>query len=350
MRWPYAVRVLGFLVGLTSGCGSDSNPLRSRIPPSQICPSCVPVSYVVDLPRDISPDESLIVYAHIGYGVDSSGIYLIGTAPGSIPRFLCPFTDPFWADDPWGLRFSPDGKHIAMVRHLDIFVIDISTGQEWPMTHTGGNAQDGDWDPSGRYLVYSRPGLSPGAPDTSAGIFILDTQTGNDRHLRHDGLPTYGAHPKWSPDSTKIVFWFGTPIHIYTLNVDQTGYRDLTPSAKNFRMDQSWIEGGARVICEVYETSYRAHRTESINALTEEANAWPLDLRLAVSSLTRNGSHYVYPGPDSSGVFSVLYLDDTADVTGERKRQVTFLPQGLTLDRMRTGAISSGRLVDHGRD
>ena len=309
----------------------EKNPL-SWVPPLQSCPSCPPGPYtLVDFPYDVSPNESLLVYGHIATPDLPAGVYLIGLAPGSAPKYLMPYVSPDYAD-PWGLRFSPDGKRLAYARggYYDLGVFDLEAMQERRVTFTNGNAQAGDWDPSGRYIVYPRPDLDYDAPDTSAGVFIVDTETLSDRPLLHDSLATYGGDPRWSPDSASVAFWYGTKfggsygIHLYTVKVDGSGYRDLMPSSTKFSDSQRWI-GNNQLIYEFYpSSSMNIHETRMMDLTTGESRRWSSDLRLFVNPITRNGSHYVYPYPDATGR-GVIFIQETADPTGRTRRQVTGL-------------------------
>ncbi len=287
----------------------------------------------MDFPYDISPDESLIVYGHVATQGQSTGVYVIGVAPGSEPMYIMPFS-PNDAD-PWGVRFSPDGRRLAYAHggYYDLGVFDLDAKVERRITFTNGNAQAGDWDPSGRYIVYSRPDLSYGAPDTSAGIFIVDTVTLTDRPLLHDGHPTYGGAPRWSPDSAGVAFWYGTTfqhqgrrsyaIHLYTVRPNGDDYQDLMPTSLNSADSQEWILGQSRIIYESYDpSSYNIHETRVVEADGSATSTWPADLRLMATRISRDGSHYLYTYPDDEG-YGVLYIQDTGDVTGATRRQVT---------------------------
>ena len=314
-------------VALATGilaCACDKNPLSPDIRP-QPCPSCPPRAFtLVDYPYDISPNESLVVYGHLATPRLPSGVYVIGLAPGSQPRYLMPYVHPAYFD-PWGLRFSPDGKRLVYVRggYYDLAVFDLESMQERRVTFTNGNAQEGDWDPSGRYFVYDRPDLSYGAPDTSAGIFIVDTETLSDRPLLHDGRPTYGGHARWSPDSTRIAFWYGSPSHLYSVRVDGTEYRDLMPSSRNSADSQEWTRADERVFYESYgQTSFNVHETRVIDPVSAQSSRWASDLRLFVNPISRDGSHYVYTYPDAAG-YGVICIQETRDATGATRRQIT---------------------------
>lgn len=331
---PMSAFVAALSLGLVCACGRN---LPFRPTSLQPCPPCSQYSFTVDFPYDFSPDESLVVYGHADYGVDSSGVYLVGTSPGSIPRYVMPLPSPYWS--PSALRFSPDGRRLVFLRNFaDLFVLDLETRQERRITFTGGNASDGDWDPSGRHVIYSRPFLASGAPDSSAGLHMVDTETLSDRALLHDGLPTYGGDPKWSPDSSSIVFWYGTrlgpgerpamALHLYALGVDGSGYRDLTPASTNDYGYPHWIRGGKEIIYEKYSgTNHNIHMTSVMDVVTAAQRDWPIDLLFPRSVISRNGTLVVFSASDPAGTFGVLHIQNATDVAGATRRQLTFVSQ-----------------------
>jgi len=280
-----------------------------------------------------------VIYGHADYGTDSAGIYVVGTSPGSTPSYVMALPPPYWS--PWGVRFSPDGTRVVFVRGGDLYVVDLESSQELRITFTGGNAGAGDWDPSGRFIVYSRPFLPAGAPDSTAGIHIVDTVTLSDRSLRHDGHQAYGGNPQWSPDSSSIVFWYGTflkpgespdmAIHLYTLGVDGSGYRDLTAGSPNDHDYPHWISGGREIIYEKYaEHTHNVHMTAVMDAATAVSKSWPIDLRFPRGVISRDGSHVVFSAADQTGTYGVLYMQEATDATGATRHQITSLSYPAT--------------------
>lgn len=322
---------------------------RNQIPtwpglPSQPCPACLIGPVVsLDFAFDISPDGSTVIYGHTGSDSTPPGIYLVGISPGSVPRFLKEVSPS--TGDPLDFRFAPNGRDIVFVTARgggsDLWVLSIDTGEERQVTFTYGNATSGDWDPSGSYIVYSRPFLNYGAPDTSAGLFIVDTKTLSDHALLHGMQPTYGGDPRWSPDSTRISFWYGTRVrdtsgratmalHVYSVGVDGSDLRDLTPTSLDNCQYHDWIEGGGRILYEVFDRkTFAVHNTRAMLPDGSGNSLWFMDLFLGRSAVSRDGSVVVYTGADSSGAFGVLYLQGTRDTEGRTRRQITFVSSNL---------------------
>ena len=303
-----------------------------------------PSYLLADLAWDVSPDGRRVVYSHGNSEGQRAGIYALDTLAGAVPQFLMPLSES--GLDPNDLRFSPDGCALAFERGVEIWVRGLADSSERQLTFTGGNAIDPDWDPSGVLIVYERPFLRYGAPDTSSGLFVLDTQTLEERHLRHDGLPTYGGDPRWSPDGQTIIFTYGSPLHVYRVNVDGSGYRDLTPGAQRDCESPEWIEGGSRIIYEAFNRTNRAdHHTRAVSADGVRDVPYPIQLRPygTRSAISRDSRFVVFDSLDISDVL-VLYLKSAsspAPPTLTTPRQLTsYAPPSLTA--MRT--VNGGRM------
>jgi Tol biopolymer transport system component len=291
---------------------------------------------MLDMPLDLSPDGQRLIFARRDTSGVPLGIYLLPLHPDSLPRLLMPVDAAFI--NPTDLRFSPDAKKIALVRlgqtTTRVYVFDIESMQERPVTPAAYVGTSPDWDPTGRYLVYDRPWLNPGDPDSAGGIHIIDLTSSEERPLRHDGIMTYGGHTRWSPDGAWITFWYGTHLaggdrrmatHIYRIRPDGSEYRDLTPSLSADHYDPIWIRGGEALLFEVQEAGLQA--TISSAADGSNRRAWPLDLLASpLVVVSRDGSQVVFTSEDPSGRYGVLYIQGSEDIKGTTRRQITNLP------------------------
>jgi Tol biopolymer transport system component len=292
---------------------------------------------LLDAPLDLSADGQRLIFARRDTSGVPLGIFLLPLQPDSVPRLLMP-VDPAFSN-PTDLRFSPDGKSIALVRidqtTIRVLVFDIESMQERPVTPAAYVGTSPDWDPTGRYLVYDRPWLNAGDPDSAGGIHVVDLTTSQERALRHDGIMTYGGHPRWSPDGNWIAFWYGTHLpggerrmatHIYRIRPNGSEYRDLTPSFSADHYDPIWIRGGGALLFEVQEAGLQT--TFSSAADGSNRRAWPLDLLATpLVVVSRDGSQVVFTSEDPSGRFGVLYVQGSEDIKGTTRRQITTVPR-----------------------
>src|SRR5688572_449273 len=297
-RSALAHLVLGLTLCIASACGKDpTSPWDRHIRPT----------YLLDLAWDFSPDGRSVLYAHANSLSAPAGIYRTDAIAAGTPQALMTLGPS--GEYPTGVRYSPGGDSIAFQRGLEIWIRRISDGTETQVTFTGGNATDPDWDPSGTRLVYIRPFLTSG-PDTSAGLFIVDLADLRSHHLTHDGQPTYGAAPRWSPDGGAIAFWYGSPAHLFVVAPDGSGYRDLTPGSARRADEPMWIEGGKRVLYESFGNSGSDHHTRVVGRGGAGDAKFPVRLRPygVRSAVSRDGAIAAYDSVDASGDTLVLYL------------------------------------------
>jgi TolB protein len=199
---------------------------------------------------------------------DGSGLHDITASP----------TDEY--DPAW----SPDGRKIAFVDHLDVFVMDADGGHRTKLTENGIVAPGGiSWSPDGRKIAVASidGGLYPLDADGGGGHVLPNgprngyepdwspdgsrlVVSGNDgrRASRNrlyivplDGSPArplaptrlLESNPKWSPDGSLIAFE-GTDDHrtnIYVIRADGTGLRQLTH--RRIALGPEWSPTGTRI-------------------------------------------------------------------------------------------------------
>lgn len=311
------LRSLVVLALWASGCGDEP----FQVPPTQ-------AQYTaLDQPLDVSADGRVLAYLHYGSRLQPPGIYLKAMDPDSLPRLLVSYDA--GADDPSDLRFAPDGQKVALVRSgfNDIDVLQLADSSLTRVTFTSGNARGPDWDPSGRYIVYERPFRDAGQPDTSAGLFIVDTITLQDRPLLQGSTATWGGWPRWSPDSTTIVYAYGSPTHILMIGVDGSNKIDRTPGDPAWSQEPLWVNPSL-ILFENWGPARRSNRrTKAVLLPGGSVQVWLPDVRPygTKAVICRATGEFVSGGPDSTGEFIVLFVQRLDDTTGSTRRQITFV-------------------------
>lgn len=315
------ILLLTVLTGL-EGCSKDA-----VIKPKQP----VKVWTVLDSPYDVSPNGQMIAFGHLNQVDFSIDTYIL-TVPQLGTSLL------FESDslDASGLRFSPDGTRIALTKDAtrDIYVFNFGTNALDQLTYTNGNARSPDWDPTGRYIVYVRPFRPYGQPDSLSGLFIVDTETLIDRPLTHNGSPTFGDNPRWSPDGKTIVFTFygvNHAMHIFRLGVDGSGYSDLTPGDVRNNDYPIWFSSGQQILYESFdEHTFATHETRVMSQYGQSPAKWHVDIRpYTNSAVSRDETYFVFSAPDSSDKYLVLFRQDLQDAAGSTRKQLTTVPYGV---------------------
>jgi len=161
--------------------------------------------------------------------------------------------------------FSPDGTKIAFLRRRtapgfessqDVWVIDLRTGLQTPITGGGAPAGQGpvafglDYSPDGTQILYVSSGGTISVMNSADGTLVNDTGVG----AFDDG---FQPKPVFSPDGTKIAYLappdppdpdFYDGVDIWVMDADGTNRLDATslprepfiPTSKNYESDPAW--------------------------------------------------------------------------------------------------------------
>jgi len=129
-------------------------------------------------------------------GQRGSDIVLLGHTPHSVHRLI--------DDGSQNLSpvLSPDGTHLAYTSYRsgtpNIYLRNLSSGQETQLTTGTWLALPGTWSPNGRYLSFSQ------SVRGNTDVFIYDmTQQHSRRLTQHKGID---VSPSFAPDSQRLVF------------------------------------------------------------------------------------------------------------------------------------------------
>jgi Tol biopolymer transport system component len=128
--------------------------------------------------------------------------------------------------------FSPDGTQAVFVSsrdgNNDLFLLDIedcnpadvSTCEPQRLTATAENESFPDFSPDGETVVFSRNTADPSSLVSDLDLFVLDLDSGDTAQLTSQ--PGDDAHPQFSPDGSAVAFdgQFGGARHIAIVGLD----------------------------------------------------------------------------------------------------------------------------------
>ena len=147
---------------------------------------------------------------------------------------------------------SPDGRRIAFVSERgvtgDLFLMDSDGSNVIRLTHDNFGEGRPTWTPDGTRFAFSSFRFVVG----NVEIYAMDADGNNlinlTNHKWHD------VRPRWSPDGSKMAFvsyrdgGFNTPRHIFVMNADGTGRRNLTAdTALTNSRNPAWSPDGRKI-------------------------------------------------------------------------------------------------------
>jgi Tol biopolymer transport system component len=142
-------------------------------------------------------------------------------------------------------RLSPDGSHIAVVRHAAggrgwIETIRVGARGTRRLTPAGGFANPA-WSPDGRRLAFARQAAN--------GMWRICVVNADGTALRAIGRPgSSETYPTWSPDGARLAFvrQIGFSHAIFTIRLDGSGARRLTPPSFD-AIEPAWSPRGDEI-------------------------------------------------------------------------------------------------------
>ncbi len=152
--------------------------------------------------------------------------------------------------------WSPDGTRIAFAssrwvnRNAEIYVMDADGENEINLTNHKWDDVRPSWSPDGSKIAFVS--FRDGAADTPRHIFVMNADGTGRRNLTEDTGLTDSFAPTWSPDGSKIAF--SSRIHwmtgdIYVMTADGEKLERLTDKEGNNRQP-AYVQNGRRIAFE----------------------------------------------------------------------------------------------------
>ena len=159
------------------------------------------------------------------------------------------------SDDPGSDRFpgcSPDGRRIAFTSERgvtdDLYVMDSDGSNVIRLTQDNFLEGNPSWTPDGTRFAFDSFRFVVGNWE----IYLMDADGNASINLTNHKWDD--IKPSWSPDGNKMAFAsyrtgdFNDPRHIFVMNADGTGRRNLTGDTQlRFNSDPSWSPDGLKI-------------------------------------------------------------------------------------------------------
>jgi Tol biopolymer transport system component len=176
----------------------------------------------------ISPDGKHVAYVRRRSSAAHDEAIAIFDVGSNTSRDLTTLTK-----DVYRLYWSPNGKEISFVAHLDLFIVklysvDLDTGAVSEL-NPGRKSITMSWSPDGKEFVVADAPDSD-ADTTGAGLFVINRATKVRRKIGD------GAAPSWSSDGKLIAYLDGEKEECYTTTPDGSrreklfSYKPLLPT------------------------------------------------------------------------------------------------------------------------
>ena len=145
-----------------------------------------------------------------------------------------------------GATWSPDGRFVAYSSDrggkFDVWVQQVSGGDPVQVTRGAGHNWQPEWSPDGKYIAYRSEG-------SDGGLFVIPALGGAGLERR---ISTFGYYPRWSPDSTQLLFQTGQYVvdsRFYVVKLDGSDPHEVLSelTAQVWGISAAWHPDGKRI-------------------------------------------------------------------------------------------------------
>ncbi len=152
-----------------------------------------------------------------------------------------------------GATWSPDGRFIAYSSDrggkFDIWVQQVTGGDPVQITKGSGHNWQPGWSPDGKYIAYR-------SEEGEGGLYIVPALGGEGLERK---IARFGYYPRWSPDSSQILFQtgrLGLASRFYVVGLDGNEAREvLSEMTKNvYGVSAAWHPDGKRITVRTWDS------------------------------------------------------------------------------------------------
>lgn len=151
--------------------------------------------------------------------------------------------------------WSPDGSSIAFVSSRDsgsgeLYIMSSDGSDVRRVTSNERYEEVPSFSPDGRYLAFGAVAPFEEGAEATLQIFRLDLETGEEAQLTH--LAGHNSAPRWSPDGSEITFYGQVGegfegANLLVMSADGSALRNVTDDAEpDWQPD--WSADGSRIV------------------------------------------------------------------------------------------------------
>jgi TolB protein len=197
--------------------------------------------YAPEATPAMSPGGTRVAYAS-GYGRDQE-IRTINIRTRTVRRITnneVRDSNPAWSPDGARVAFERERRTVDGAKDTDIYVARTDgTGRTRNLTRTKNAVELAPaWSPDGKEIAF-HTAPSVRRSDSCVDVFVMNLATGQRRNLTNDGTERDDCNPNWSPDGASIVFEGGRDI--YTMDASDGSDERLLAEGFSDGFDRGFV-------------------------------------------------------------------------------------------------------------